>query len=141
VENNRERRPYARGKVLGGCSSINAMVYMRGQSGDYDRWAKAGNAGWSWSEVLPFFMKHEDFVHGADDVHGAGGEWRIEEQRLHWPILDVFRDSCVEAEFPRSRTLIAEITSVSAIFRSTKDVASASMQAKPFCGRPSIDKI
>lgn len=94
---------YARGKVLGGCSSINAMVYMRGQSNDFDRWAEAGNAGWGWDEVLPYFMKHEDFVHGADDRHGAGGEWRIEEQRLHWPILDVFRDACVEAGIPATR--------------------------------------
>jgi choline dehydrogenase len=81
---------YARGKVLGGCSSINAMVYMRGQSRDFDKWAEAGNPGWSWKDVLPYFLKHEDFVHGADELHGAGGEWRIEEQRLHWPILDVF---------------------------------------------------
>lgn len=91
---------YARGKLLGGCSSINGMVYMRGQSDDYDRWAEAGNPGWSWKEVLPFFMKHEDFAHGADEEHGSGGEWRIEEQRLHWPILDVFREACVQTGIP-----------------------------------------
>lgn len=83
---------YARGKVLGGCSSINAMVYMRGQAADYERWVAAGNAGWGWNDVLPFFKKHENFVHGADEFHATGGEWRIEEQRLHWPILDVFRE-------------------------------------------------
>lgn len=94
---------FARGKVLGGCSSINAMVYMRGQKGDYDRWAQLGNRGWSWDDVLPFFMRHEDFAHGADSEHGVGGEWRIEEQRLHWPILDVFRDACVEAGIPATR--------------------------------------
>ncbi|WP_035664242.1 GMC family oxidoreductase N-terminal domain-containing protein [Bradyrhizobium sp. Ec3.3] len=91
---------YARGKVLGGCSSINAMVYMRGQARDYDLWSELGNAGWSWKDVLPYFMRHEDFVHGEDDEHHAGGEWRIEEQRLHWPILDVFRDACVEVGIP-----------------------------------------
>lgn len=94
---------YARGKVLGGCSSINAMVYMRGQSRDYDRWAEAGNAGWSWNDVLPYFKKHEDFVHGADEFHSTGGEWRVEEQRLHWPILDVFRDACIEAGIPATK--------------------------------------
>lgn len=94
---------YARGRVLGGCSSINAMVYMRGQAADYERWVAAGNPGWGWDDVLPFFKKHEDFVHGADECHAAGGEWRIEEQRLHWPILDVFRDACVEAGIPATR--------------------------------------
>jgi choline dehydrogenase len=92
---------YARGKVLGGCSSINGMIYMRGQARDYDQWRQLGNAGWSWSDVLPYFKRHEDFVHGADEFHAAGGEWRVEEQRLHWPILDVFRAACVEVGIPR----------------------------------------
>ena len=94
---------YARGKVLGGCSSINAMVYMRGQAADYDRWASIGNKGWSWNEVLPYFKKHEDFVHGPDEFHNIGGEWRIEEQRLHWPILDVFKKACVEVGIPETK--------------------------------------
>ena len=91
---------YARGKVLGGCSSINGMIYMRGQARDYDHWRQLGNAGWAWDDVLPYFKRHEDFAHGADDLHGAGGEWRIEEQRLHWPILDAFRDAAVAVGIP-----------------------------------------
>ena len=92
---------YPRGKVLGGCSSINGMIYMRGQARDYDQWRQLGNQGWGWDDVLPFFRQHEDYVHGADEVHGAGGEWRIDRQRLHWPILDTIRDAAVEAGMPR----------------------------------------
>ena len=93
---------YPRGKVLGGSSSINAMIYMRGQSADYDRWRQSGNTGWGWDDVLPFFTAHEDFFAGADEHHGAGGPLRVERQRLHWPILDVFREACVEQGIPRS---------------------------------------
>jgi choline dehydrogenase len=89
---------YARGRVLGGCSSINAMIYMRGQARDYDQWAAlAGDAGWSWANVLPLFRKSEDYWRGADDMHGAGGEWRVERQRLDWEILDAFREAAAEA--------------------------------------------
>lgn len=91
---------YPRGKVLGGCSSINGMIYMRGQARDYDHWRQLGNAGWGWDDVLPHFKRHEDFLHGADAAHGAGGEWRIDRQRLHWPILDSFRDAAVAAGLP-----------------------------------------
>jgi choline dehydrogenase len=93
---------YPRGRVLGGSSSINAMIYMRGQARDYDGWRDLGNAGWGWNDVLPYFKTHEDFFAGADDDHGAGGELRVERQRLHWPILDVFRDACVEAGIPQT---------------------------------------
>jgi choline dehydrogenase len=94
---------YARGRVLGGCSSINAMIYMRGQARDYDEWAQlTGDSGWSWSSVLPVFRQHEDFFRGADEVHGAGGEWRVEPQRLSWEILDTYREAMVQAGIPRS---------------------------------------
>lgn len=93
---------YPRGKVLGGCSSINAMLYMRGQARDFDHWRELGNLGWGWSDVLPFFKRHEDFCHGADQAHSIGGEWPVVEQRLHWPILDVFRDACVETGIART---------------------------------------
>ena len=82
---------YPRGKVLGGSSSINGMIYMRGQAGDYDRWAADGNPGWSWNEVLPLFRQSENHFAGDSAFHGAGGEWRVERQRLSWPILDAFR--------------------------------------------------
>ncbi|WP_127901383.1 GMC family oxidoreductase [Solirhodobacter olei] len=79
---------YPRGKVLGGCSSINGMLYLRGQAADYDGWRQMGNTGWGWDDVLPFFRKSEDYFDGPSDLHGAGGEWRVERQRLSWQILD-----------------------------------------------------
>jgi len=105
---------YPRGKVLGGCSSINGMIYMRGQSRDYDGWGAGdgfgANAGWSWAECLPSFMRHEDFHRGADELHGAGGrdpsgrrqggEWRVERQRLSWDILDAFAQAAQQAGIP-----------------------------------------
>ncbi len=89
---------YARGKVIGGSSSINAMLYLRGQAQDYDEWARVtGDDGWAWRNVLPIFKKSEDHWRGADAAHGAGGEWRVERQRLQWEILDAFRDAAQEA--------------------------------------------
>lgn len=92
---------YARGKVLGGCSSINAMIYMRGQKSDYDHWASLGNRGWSWDDVLPVFKRSEDYQHGADDFHGVGGEMRVEEKRVSWEILDAWRDAAEEYGIPK----------------------------------------
>jgi len=92
---------YARGKVLGGCSSINAMIYMRGQKSDYDHWAALGNRGWSWDEVLPWFKRTEDYQHGADAVHGAGGELRVEERRVSWEILDAWREAAEQCGIPK----------------------------------------
>jgi len=94
---------YPRGKVLGGSSSINGMIYMRGQARDYDAWAAAlGDPAWAWDACLPFFKQHEDHWRGASDVHGAGGEWRVERQRLSWPILDAFAAAAVQAGIPAS---------------------------------------
>jgi choline dehydrogenase len=93
---------YARGKVLGGCSSINAMLYLRGQRRDYDEWARiAGDGAWSWSSVLPVFKRSEDHHGGASDMHAAGGEWRVERQRLSWEILDAFREAMAQAGIPK----------------------------------------
>ncbi|MEY4712463.1 MAG: putative choline dehydrogenase [Pseudomonadota bacterium] len=92
---------YPRGKVLGGCSSINGMIYMRGQARDYDQWADlTGDASWRWAQCLPHFKRHEDFHKGADGLHGAGGEWRVEKQRLRWDILDAFAQAAQEAGLP-----------------------------------------
>jgi choline dehydrogenase len=94
---------YPRGKVLGGCSSINGMIYMRGQARDYDGWAQAtGDDAWRWDNALPDFKRHEDYYKGADDMHGAGGEWRIEKQRLQWDVLDAFSQAAVQAGIPAS---------------------------------------
>jgi choline dehydrogenase-like flavoprotein len=79
---------YPRGKVIGGCSAINAMISMRGQAADYDHWRQLGLTGWGWSDVLPAFKRLEDHFLGNTELHGAGGGWRIEEPRLSWPVLD-----------------------------------------------------
>ncbi|UWQ94799.1 GMC family oxidoreductase N-terminal domain-containing protein [Rhodobacteraceae bacterium M385] len=101
---------YPRGKTLGGCSSINGMIYMRGQARDYDNWAElTGESAWNWENSLADFKAHEDHYKlddGADpatgdnarfsDMHGHGGEWRIEKQRLRWNVLDSFADAATE---------------------------------------------
>ena len=115
---------YPRGKTLGGCSSINGMIYMRGQARDYDHWAQVtGDDSWRWDQSLPYFKLHEDFYKGADALHGAkdtvpdllrgddpywkmqshrksGGEWRIEKQRLRWDVLDAFAQAAQQAGIP-----------------------------------------
>ena len=91
---------YPRGKLLGGCSSINGMIYMRGQARDYDLWRQLGCDGWGWDDVLPYFKKSEDHYRGADDLHGAGGEWRVEKSRVRWAVLDAFQKAAEEAGIP-----------------------------------------
>ncbi len=118
---------YPRGKTLGGCSSINGMIYMRGQARDYDQWAQlTGDANWAWDNALPYFMLHEDHHKGASPMHGAkgtqsallqgvntpykevlrhrgaGGEWRVEKQRLRWDVLDAFAQAATQAGIPAS---------------------------------------
>ncbi|MGE6494338.1 GMC family oxidoreductase [Cupriavidus metallidurans] len=94
---------YPRGRVLGGSSSINGMIYMRGQREDYDDWARiTGDDGWRWDNVLPFFKRSEDHHCGANEFHGAGGEWRVEAQRLRWEILECFIEAAEQAGIPRT---------------------------------------
>ncbi|MES2183876.1 MAG: GMC family oxidoreductase N-terminal domain-containing protein [Pseudomonadota bacterium] len=94
---------YPRGKTLGGSSSINGMIYMRGQSRDYDQWAQiTGDDTWRWDSVLPAFKRHEDYYLGADEMHGAGGEWRVDKQRLRWDVLDAFAQAAQQAGIPHS---------------------------------------
>ncbi len=97
---------YPRGRVLGGCSSINGMIYMRGQARDYDLWRQLGNPGWSWDDCLPYFLKHEDQFalepDAFDGLHARGGEWRVENARVRWDILDAFRDAAAEAGIPKT---------------------------------------
>lgn len=94
---------YPRGKVLGGCSSINGMIYMRGQSRDYDGWAQMlDDPAWRWDACLPFFKQHEDHWRGGDALHGAGAEWRVEPQRLSWKLLDAFALAAQQAGIPPS---------------------------------------
>jgi choline dehydrogenase len=92
---------YPRGKVLGGCSSINGMIYMRGQAADYDGWRQLGNPGWGWDEVLPLFRKSERHHSLAEPFHGRDGELHVERQRLSWPILDAVREAAEEIGVPK----------------------------------------
>ena len=105
---------YPRGKTLGGCSSINGMIYMRGQARDYDHWAElTGDAQWSWANCLPDFMAHESHYRldpgapggdgGAAAFHGASGEWRVEQQRVRWDILEAFAQAAQQAGIPATQ--------------------------------------
>lgn len=94
---------YPRGRVIGGCSSINGMIYIRGQAADYDGWRQAGNIGWGWDDVLPLFLKAEDHIAGPSEAHGAGGEIRVERQRLRWELLEAFRDAATQYGVPETR--------------------------------------
>jgi choline dehydrogenase-like flavoprotein len=91
---------YPRGKVIGGSSSINAMLYMRGQAADYDGWRQLGLTGWGWDDVLPYFLEHEDHMAPPNAFHRAGGEWRVEHVRMRWPVLDLFAQSAAANGMP-----------------------------------------
>ena len=102
-ENTRDRKiPIPRGKVLGGSSSINGMLYVRGQALDYDTWAQLGNRGWSFEEVLPFFKRSEHFERGGDDLRGVGGELNVADMVERHPVLDAWVDAGEQAGYPRN---------------------------------------
>ena len=92
---------YPRGKVIGGSSSINAMVYMRGQAADYDHWRQLGLNGWGWNDVLPVFKRQVNHFLGETEHHGTGGEWRVEHPRVRWDLLDAFRTAAEQAGIKR----------------------------------------
>ena len=87
---------YPRGKLLVGCSSVNGMIYMRGQAADYDHWRQLGNVGWGWDDVLPYFLKSEDHHAGNAPLHRAGGEWKVARQRLSWEVLEAVQKGAAE---------------------------------------------
>ena len=93
---------YPRGRTLGGCSSINAMLYLRGQARDYDGWRQMGNGGWGWDDVLPYFKRSEDYAFGADEYHATGGEWRVEAPRVTWEIIEAFKAAAIETGIPET---------------------------------------
>lgn len=144
---------YARGRVLGGSSSINAMLYLRGQERDYEEWARlCGDPGWSWQNVLPIFRRSEDHWRGADDFHGAraagdeaGHEWRVERQRLSWEILDTFRDAALEAGIAKVEDFNRGDNAGSSKFevnqRSGVRVSSAKAFLRPAANRPNLTVI
>lgn len=92
---------YPRGKVIGGCSAINAMIYMRGQAGDYDHWRQLGLTGWGWDDVKPIFRRQLDHFMGEGEHHGVGGEWRVEYPRLRWDITDAFQEAAIQYGIPK----------------------------------------
>ena len=93
---------YPRGKVIGGCSAINGMISMRGQAADYDHWRQLGLAGWGWDDVLPTFRKLDGHFLGDTEHHGASGEWRVEEPRVKWEVLDAVTRAATEMGIPRT---------------------------------------
>ncbi len=136
---------YPRGKVLGGCSAINGMIYMRGQAADYDGWRQLGLDGWSWDDVLPYFLRHEDHHGGASDLHGAKGEWRVERQRHSWPILDAVRDAGVEIGIPKVDDFNRGDNEGSAYFevnqRRGRRWSAATAFLKPVLRRPNLNVV
>ena len=95
--------PYPRGKTLGGSSSINGLLYIRGQEQDYDIWRQLGNKGWSWKDVLPYFIKAEDQERGKNEFHGVGGPLSVSDQRIHLPLLDEFQNAAEEFGIPKTK--------------------------------------
>ena len=92
---------YPRGKVIGGSSAINAMIYMRGQAADYDNWHQMGLNGWGWDDVLPLFLDQEDHINPPSEHHRSGGQWRVEHPRMRWKILDAFADAAAMEGIPK----------------------------------------
>jgi choline dehydrogenase len=136
---------YARGKVLGGSSSINAMVYMRGQREDYDHWASLGNRGWGWDDVLPVFREMEDFFAGANEFHGAGGELRVEEPRVKWEILDAWREAAAQCGIPKIDEFNRGDNFGNAYFHMNQKAgrrwSATDAWLKPAMGRPNLEVV
>ncbi|NCU19287.1 GMC family oxidoreductase, partial [Candidatus Falkowbacteria bacterium] len=133
---------YPRGRVLGGCSSINGMIYMRGQAQDYDHWRQLGCTGWGWDDVLPLFRAQEDFHRGASDLHGAGGEWRVERARVRWQVLDAFLEAAAQAGIPRTEDFNRGDNAGAGYFdvtqRSGVRLNTAKAFLRPVLGRPNL---
>ena len=127
---------YPRGKVIGGSSAINGMIYMRGQAGDYDHWRQLGLPGWSWDDVLPYFKKHEDHFLGDSEHHATGGEWRIEYPRtaLGHP-RRLARGGGAIRHSAESTTSTPATTKAPAISTSTRSAAGAGRRRADFSSR------
>ncbi|HEX8050705.1 MAG TPA: GMC family oxidoreductase N-terminal domain-containing protein [Solirubrobacterales bacterium] len=134
-----------RGKGLGGSSSMNAMLYVRGNPLDYDGWAAAGASGWSWSEVLPYFLRAEDNQRGASEYHATGGPLRVEDERSPRPLTGRFLAACAEAGIPRiadyngpeqDGAALAQVTQ-----RNGKRWSAADAYLRPALGRPNLEVV
>lgn len=133
---------YPRGKVIGGSSSINAMIYMRGQAQDYDGWRQKGLTGWGWLDVLPYFLRHEDHVAPKGEHHRSGGEYRVEHPRVRWDILDAIRRAGEEAGVPAIEDFNGGDNSGSSYFqvnqRAGRRWSTASAFLKPVLARGNL---
>jgi choline dehydrogenase len=136
------RMPCPRGKVIGGSSAINAMIYIRGQAGDYDHWRQLGLTGWGWDDVLPYFKKHEDHFRGESEHHGAGRELRVDAQRADYPVNAVMAQAMKEAGIATSKDLntgesdgagLCEVTQ-----KDGRRMSAARAFLKPALSRPNL---
>ncbi|HEX4648165.1 MAG TPA: GMC family oxidoreductase N-terminal domain-containing protein [Steroidobacteraceae bacterium] len=137
------RAHWPRGKVLGGSSSINAMIYVRGQPGDFDDWRAAGNPGWSWTEVLPYFRKLEDFGRGASEYHGTGGPVHVSEiSSFAHPLCETFLAACAQLGIARTTDFNGAQPEGAGLWQVTiKDgwrVSAANAYLRPAIGRPNL---
>ncbi|MFN4312538.1 MAG: GMC family oxidoreductase [Ferrovibrio sp.] len=134
---------YARGKVIGGCTAINAMVYMRGQVQDYDTWAQMGLSGWGWDDVLPYFLRHEDHQSGKSALHNAGGEWRVEKARVRWDLIDSIAEAGAQIGIPQVEDFNLGNNEGSGYFQVNqkrgKRWSAATGFLKPILSRPNLE--
>src|SRR5882724_5554981 len=134
---------WPRGKVLGGSSAINAMVYIRGQPGDFDDWHAMGNPGWAWADVLPYFRKLEDHPLGASQFPGAGGPVHVSDvsAKVH-PLCETFIESCRALCIPRTADFNGATSEGAGIWHlSIRDgvrESSASAYLRPAMTRPNL---
>ncbi len=133
---------YPRGKVVGGSSAINAMIYMRGQAADYDGWKAQGLSGWGWGDILPYFLRHEDHIDAKGPHHRSGGEWRVEYPRVSWEILEAIRAAAAEAGIAPVDDFNSGDNAGSSYFqvnqRAGRRVSAARAFLKPVLGRPNL---
>jgi len=136
------RVKWPRGKVLGGSSSINGLVYIRGQMEDYDHWRQLGNVGWSYEDVLPYFIKSEDQERGGDHLHGAGGPLKVTDPRIHRPLCDAFIAAAENAGIPRNDDFNGAAQEGVGYFQTTihqgQRCSSAKAFLKPAIGRRNL---
>jgi choline dehydrogenase-like flavoprotein len=136
---------YPRGKVIGGSSAINAMIYMRGQAADYDGWRQLGLPGWGWDDVAPLFMAQEDHIDPPGPLHRSGGEWRIEHPRMRWPVLDAFARAAALEGIPPTADFNGGDNLGSGYFQVNQKAgrrwSAASGFLKPALNRPNLELV
>lgn len=133
---------WPRGKVLGGSSSINAMIYIRGHRHDYDTWREAGNEGWGYSDVLPYFKKAENQERGPSEYHGVGGPLNVADMRYVNPLSRAFVAACLETGMPANEDFNGAVNEGAGIFQTTQKNgarwSTVNAYLKPALGRPNL---